>query len=65
MPLIHGIDIINIWNFDLSLELDNTWFYTPYTILIDVDKKIKAEIRKSKPWQKQKAERQIRFLRLR
>ena len=27
MPLIHGIDIINIWNFDLSLELDNTWFY--------------------------------------
>ena len=40
MPLIHGIDIINIWNFDLSLELDNTWFYTPYTILIDVDKKI-------------------------
>lgn len=40
MQLIHGIDIINIWNFDLSLELDNTWFYTPYTILIDVDKKI-------------------------
>ena len=36
MPLIHGIDIINIWNFDLS----NTWFYTSYTILIDVDKKI-------------------------
>ena len=40
MPLFHGIDIINIWNFDLSLELDNTWFYTSYTILIDVDKKI-------------------------
>ncbi len=40
MPLIHGIDIIDIWNFDLSLEFGNTWFYTPYTILIDVDKKI-------------------------
>ena len=40
MPLIHGIDIIDIWNVELSLEFGNTWFYTPNTILIDVDKKI-------------------------
>ena len=29
MPLIHGIDIIDIWNFDLSLELATLGFTLP------------------------------------